>query len=105
MLGERIADGSARLLFGEWLAERGDWRADGYLWLARWRKEPSRAYRTFDWWHVDSNCREEITLPGAMWELLPVPPHDGFPQAKEFPTRQAAEEAVCRLIADHPGRF
>jgi hypothetical protein len=98
-LTEDRADSAVRHLLAEWLAERGDWRAAGYGWLARRRKEPSQAHRTHDWWHEDSNCRREITLVGPVWDALPVPPHDGFPQAKEFPTRQAAEEAICRIIA------
>lgn len=98
-LNDRLADAGLRLLFADWLNERGDWRTEGYFWMANHRKEPSKAYRSFDWWHEDSRCRREIVLPPALWEALPVAPHISFSHAKEFLTLRAADNAVCRLIA------
>lgn len=87
-----------RLLFGEWLAERGDWRSAGYLWMGRHRKEPSPSHQTWDWWRPRAVCRYEIKLPDWLWDLLAAPPHGGFPNCKEFRNRRAAEEALCEAL-------
>lgn len=98
-LDRELGDDAARLLFADWLEERGDGRAAGYRWMARRRKKPSRAPYTWDWWHEDSTNRREIVLPDAVWRLLDAPPAERFPNCKEFPSLAAAEEEICRVIA------
>jgi uncharacterized protein (TIGR02996 family) len=94
-----VTDDAARLLFADWLDDRGDWRAAGYHWMAEHGKQPSMAKPTWDWWHEISENRREIVLPAAIWYALPGLPWSGFPICKEFPSQTAAEEAVCAVIA------
>lgn len=97
-LARSVQDVAARLLFGECLAERGDWRADGYFWIGTHRKEPSQAARTYDWWHEDSTNRREIVVPDSMWHELDGIVPDSFSNCKEFPTLADAEEAIGRAL-------
>jgi hypothetical protein len=93
-----VTDDAARLLFGEMLASRGDWRAAGYRWMASHRKEPSRTSRTTDWWHELTVNRREIVLPDAIWSGLDAEPHDQFPACKEFASLADAEQALCEVV-------
>jgi hypothetical protein len=97
-----LRDSGIRLLFGEWLAERGDWRATGYLWLGRRRKEPSSAARSFDWWHEQSTNRREIVLPADVWDEIEGVIPASFANCKEFATLLDAELAVCQVLLSKP---
>lgn len=97
-LDDRLADGANRLLFADWLAERGDWRAPGYRFMAEHAKHPYRSYATWEWWSFDSENTSEIRLEDELWQPLPVVPPPGYPRCKEWVSRRKAEEALCRLI-------
>lgn len=94
-----------RLVFADWLEERGDPRAVGYRWMGQSEKFPYDwshsefvpGFDTFDWYLEDG---------GASWD---VPRHCQLPfefrslfKARtdwlDFPTRRAAEEALCQVI-------
>jgi hypothetical protein len=98
-LQNSIGDAAARLLFGEWLEERGDWRAEGYQWMAQRNKEPSQQSQTCDWWHENATSnRREIVLPDFVWTALDAPVTHNHENCKEFASRSAAEEALCRAL-------
>jgi uncharacterized protein (TIGR02996 family) len=96
---------SLRLVFADWLEERGDWRAAGYRWMGEhlkwpydWKKSSIiKAYETHDWyiensaatWVVPSHC------------ILPSDFGPWFPSPVNWPsheTRRDAEEALCRVV-------
>jgi uncharacterized protein (TIGR02996 family) len=94
-----------RLVFADWLEERGDWRAAGYRWMGEHRKWPYdwskdrnvRAYNTHDWfienaaatWEVPSHC----ILPAEFGPWFSSPLH--WPS---YESRREAEDALCRVI-------
>lgn len=94
-----------RLVFADWLEERGDWRAAGYRWMGenhKWPYDWSKnamitVYNTFDWfidgsptqWDVPKHC------------ILPAEFRRWFPTSlymPSFETRREAEEALCKVI-------
>jgi uncharacterized protein (TIGR02996 family) len=99
-LDEFPADSGARLLFAEWLAERGDERAPGARWLAQESAQPQdyRGSRTWDW-------NDELHFS----ELVGAIPHEMFESLKggrlslssgyrEYSDRRSAEEAFCQIF-------
>ncbi|MFL5340145.1 MAG: TIGR02996 domain-containing protein [Gemmataceae bacterium] len=98
-----------RLVFADWLEERGDWRAEGYRWMGTLAKFPYdwtkstvvTGFRTHDWyledggatWNVPEHCR----LPAYFRRAFRTE-HD-WP---DYGTRQIAEEALCRALAGLP---
>ena len=100
-----------RLVFADWLEERGDWRAEGYRWMGQHDKWPLdwsksgfiTAFTTFDWyldddgatWDVPGHCR----LPP--WWRLGFRTNLDFPA---FPSRRLAEEGLCIALGRIPLR-
>jgi uncharacterized protein (TIGR02996 family) len=97
-----------RLVYSDWLEERGDARALGYRWMGEFGKWPYDwsasefvpGFDTFDWYLEDG---------GASWD---VPRHCRLPEEfrkffnartdwLDFVTRQAAEEALCRVVLEY----
>ena len=93
-----LDDAAARLLFADWLADRGDDRASGYRFMAERAKHPYRGHNTFEWWTMASANSDAIKLSDELWQALPVTPANGYPDCKEFRTRRRAEEALCALV-------
>jgi hypothetical protein len=98
MLDLNAADSGARLLWAEWLEERGDERGVGYRWLAETDKHPYLAHSTWDWWSEHSVNSNAIRLPHELWLKLPTAPASGFPRCKEWPSRRDAEDAVALTL-------
>jgi hypothetical protein len=112
-------DSALRRLFAEWLAGRGDWRASGYLWMARRHKAPSQdltprlTAQTWEWWSMlpgwegqtgDVNTRPD-RLPTKLLRAL-----DGYAYKSgwtnrcaycQFYTRIEAEESLCRAVTSN----
>lgn len=102
-----------RLVFADWLEERGDPRAAGYRWLGErglypydWSQDLDvHGYTSFDWyveggeanWDVPAHC----TLSREWLDLFPQP-HTLLHWAA-FDNRREAEEAVCRVLAKLSG--
>jgi uncharacterized protein (TIGR02996 family) len=92
-------------VFADWLEEQGDWRAAGYRWMAEHEKwpfdwdqdSPAIRFNTFDWYITDGK---------AVWTVpeycrLPATFRRVFATGNDwiaFPSRQAAEEALCKVI-------
>jgi uncharacterized protein (TIGR02996 family) len=91
-------DAVLRLLFAEWLAERGDERSTGYRWLAAHHKHPYFSAGHWEWWHADSFNDDAIKLPDTVWKSLSADPNLEYPRCKEFSQRCVAEEAAARVI-------
>jgi len=86
-LDEFADDAAARLLFGEYLAERGDSDAAGYLWMAKRAKRP-----LYNMWFFDDD-----SIPSAVGLSM----RDAFDGQSEamYPTCRAAELALCRAVS------
>lgn len=96
-----------RLVFADWLEERGDWRAAGYRWMGENRKWPYdwsknaiiTSFDTLDWfiegspvqWKVPEHC----ILPAGLQPWFPA--HIYWPS---YHTRREAEEALCKVILE-----
>lgn len=94
-----------RLVFADWLEDRGDDRALGYRWMGEngktafdWSTSTqSNGERTFDWYFADGQA--QWTVP--MYCRIPASFRPWFPPGLDFPsyrTRRDAEEAVCRAV-------
>lgn len=100
-LDRQPGDAAARLLLAEFLAEHGDSRASGYLWMACEDVSPQyfRSTRTWDW-----NDDRDFTLmvagviPRELFTLLAGGRRAGVDGYREYPTRRAAEQALCAAI-------
>lgn len=107
-------DWQARLVFADWLDERGDERADGYRALGRWRRVPQV-------YSLDVGGCFWVCCPDSTWfkwqhrlfaASLPYNWHSRMREAQltdEFPSRRLAEDAAarayCRLVADLRSRM
>ncbi len=98
------ANVALRLVFADWLEERGDWRAAGYRWMGehcKWPYDWSKnamitVYDTFDWfidgsptqWDVPKHC------------VLPAEFRPWFPRLymPSYASRREAEESLCEVI-------
>lgn len=97
-------DHTTRLVFADWLEERGDPRAEGYRALGVWRRVPHREFTQsaglcwyypgcgYDWSGVPPAGTPRTWLPkslkAAHWQTLP--------------TRRAAEDAAALAFARLP---
>jgi hypothetical protein len=88
-----------RLVYADWLEERGDPRAGAQRWMAAKGKFPRYAGSTWDWWafgdHPDSKPED---LPGDIWRRLPGAPLKSSPNCKEYDTRRDAEYALYKSL-------
>lgn len=104
-------DWQTRLVFADWLQERGDPRADGYRALAQGRHQPDTTTSdvvatAFHWWNRDWTDRayanhetifRPVSLAGDWYGLLKGGRKDE--QKRDFPTRRRAEDAAARAFA------
>jgi hypothetical protein len=91
-----------RLVYADWLEERGDLTAAAQRWLAREGKFPRYAGEsqdTWDWWRYgdDANSKPE-DLPLIIWQRLPSNPAGSPPNYKEYESRAAAERALYKAL-------
>jgi uncharacterized protein (TIGR02996 family) len=99
-LDENPADIAMRLVFADWLEERGDWRAEGYRWMGQHHKWPTDQRADdglpWGWWSVADPSSIHAELPQVlhrpMYRVL-SPEY-----AWAFETRREAEETLCRAI-------
>lgn len=105
-------DWQTRLVFADWLYERGDPRAEGYRVLGLLRKRPLKfkvkyiphKHRLFRWYTFDLDDTEESRrysssehhLPFAWWEMIAF---------DEWKTRREAEDAAALAFVDVPEKF
>jgi len=97
-----------RLVFADWLDERGDRRAVAQRWLAGHGKWPYdwssnrwiTGYTTFDWysgnganWTVPAHCH----LPTEVWSALD-PDHVEYTNWSAWPSRREAEDALAAAL-------
>lgn len=97
-------DHPARLLFADWLADRGDTRSAGPRWLVERRVVPQdyRGSRTWDW--NDDAVFDRMTgaLPHALFSALEGGHLAMSEHYREYPTRRDAESALYDALARHP---
>ena len=112
-LDEHPDDHSTRLVFADWLQDRGDARAEGYRALARCgfvlsdrysgppiRYIPLQASRIF---RLDStNTGRDYTFPTDWYERLPGAKAEESGGFVLFPNRRAAEDAAALAFAALP---
>lgn len=111
-LDEHPDDHSTRLVFADWLQDRGDRRAEGYRALARCgfvlsdrysgppiRYIPKQASRVFR--NDRSGTGRDYTFPADWYEQLPGARADES-GCVLFPDRRAAEDAAALAFAELP---
>ena len=106
-------DWQTRLVFGDWLEERADPRADGYRALGTHRKHPYHGdptepiseearRRGWSWWGAGTGMGASHFLLHAAWrEAIPTCRLD-YPWGAWQPTRHAVEDAAALAFADLP---
>lgn len=101
-LDDNPADHELRLVFADWLEERGDWRAAGYRFMGEHRKYPQYFIHPAHGQPPDWNWRlhpasDANAVVDELFELI-----EGYRRSteiwKEFATRIEAEEALCRAV-------
>ena len=100
-------DWQTRLVFADWLDERGDPRGPGYRALGAMRNAPDHfddGGHAWTWWKGSHGlCRREY-LSADWWELLTGGEEDSE-TTREYLTRRAADDAAARAFAKlSPGR-
>jgi uncharacterized protein (TIGR02996 family) len=101
-------DWQTRLVFADWLDERGDLRGPGYRALGMMRNAPDHfsgdGGHAWTWWKgARGLCRHEY-LSADWWELLTGGDEDSE-MTREYLTRRAADDAAARAFAElSPGR-
>jgi uncharacterized protein (TIGR02996 family) len=97
-LDVRPEDMALRLLFAEWLEERGDYRAQGFRWMSRLGKWPFwlPSSRRWSWTHPANTFPYHNHLSRELYDLLP---EENDSDWKKYVTLQEAEEALCRILA------
>jgi hypothetical protein len=89
-----------RLVYADWLEERGDPRAAHQRWMARERKLPRFSGSSWDWWGYGDrpDCTPE-DLPLEIWRRLPGQSEKDFRLCKVYPTRASAENALFKALS------
>jgi uncharacterized protein (TIGR02996 family) len=105
-------DWQTRLVFADWLEERGDPRAEGYRALGARRLRPNKWVQLPDvfhwWWGGDEvfwrNNTDVVVLPRDWFEALPDQELDrvAWPWHDDPNTRRAAEDAAAAGFARLP---
>ena len=100
-------DWQTRLVFADWLQERGDPRAEGYRALARLRRIPESISNESFWWFSSRNyCADRRqTLPQDWFDCLPKKNRTYlFPVAREKvrSPRRWVEDTAARAFAKLP---
>ncbi len=112
-LDEHPDDHSTRLVFADWLQDRGDVRAEGYRALARCgfvlsdrysgppiRFIPKQASRIFRFDRTGTG--RDYTFPADWYERLPGAKSEESGGCVLFPNRRAAEDAAALAFAALP---
>ena len=88
-----------RLVYADWLEERGDAHAAAQRWLVHRQKFPRYSGKSWDWWRYGDrpDCLAE-DLPATIWDRLPGKPSDANRHCKEYPTRRSAERALYKAL-------
>jgi uncharacterized protein (TIGR02996 family) len=74
-LDARPDGGQTRLVFADWLQERGDPRADGYRAIAIQRRRPldsPQKGKTAWWWHCHPSAEHHNVVASDWFTLLPA---------------------------------
>jgi hypothetical protein len=99
-LVQRLSD--MRLVYADWLEERGEPMAQVQRWLVRERKFPRYAgpvQDTWDWWtYGDEADSKPEDLPRDVWKRLPGAPAGIPPDYKEYVSRRAAERSLLKAL-------
>jgi len=84
-----------RLVYADWLEERGDAHSALQRWMVRERKFPRFSGTSWDWWRYGDkpDCKPD-DLPSDIWERLPGKARDAIRNCKEYLTRRSAERAL-----------
>ncbi len=90
-------DIAARQIFAEWLDARGDWRGEGYAWMARHGKRPLLNPILWKWWTLGRNGAPSA-IDEAMEGILEGFVEKGESRSFHFLSRPEAEEALCRAL-------
>jgi hypothetical protein len=103
VLDDNYRCATTRMLFAQWLAERGDPRAKGMWWMAEWGKQPEFApnfSRPWTWYDERGGDDPSDELPAEL--VVEMSDHPGCRMA-DYLTRRDAEEALCRVLnKGHP---
>jgi uncharacterized protein (TIGR02996 family) len=100
LLAARPDDWPTRLVFGDWLDERGeDAAANGQRWQASEKKHPWYSSFHYDWnWWGDGKYRSEVDyLPADLFDALPAPVK-AVHHWKCWQTLADAEAALARAL-------
>lgn len=94
-------DWQTRLVFADWLDERGDVRGPGYRALGMMKNAPDHfsdeGAHAWTWWRgVRTLCRHEY-LCAEWWDLLTGGDEDSE-MTREYLTRRAADDAAARAF-------
>lgn len=101
------SDWQTRLVFADWLQDRGDMRAEGYRALGVRRLRPTVAREPVPelnaWWAYGPYAGTECCLPDDWWRLVTgstrATASDGL---LYYDTRRAAEDAAALAFAKLP---
>ena len=91
---------SLRLVFADWLEERGDPKAAAQRWMAQNQKLPRDSGHSWDWWRYGDRPEarpEDLSI--AIWEKLPGQPRKDIGYCKEYASRRSAERALFKALA------
>lgn len=90
-------DLAARQLLADWLAERGDARAAGFRWMARFSKWPFwlPSSRKWSWTDPSNSFPYHNHLPTVLYAALRAPVESSW---KKYATMLEAEEDLCLCL-------
>lgn len=92
------SDSAARLLYADWLEERGDERAAGYRWMAERGKWPYETISRVGWrWYEDDLQSGDPAAVGE--ELFDATPEPKDRRGYAYSSRRAAEDALAWAFA------
>lgn len=103
-------DSAARMLFAEWLGDRGDERSAGYAWMGERHKSPSAIPSSlkmiigerWSWFILLSpDIGHSNELPADVMSRMPL--HKSIANGSgsvKYKTRRDAEEAICFALIE-----
>jgi uncharacterized protein (TIGR02996 family) len=99
-------DWQTRLVFADWLEERGDERAEGYRALGRNRHVPWHDGGYPGFCHPRNTFYGRWSLPGDWYDVLSEKPEDGAVIVgqwwRQYRSRRESEDAAARAFAKLP---
>ncbi len=88
-----------RLVYADWLEERGDPRSALQRWMVQHRKFPRFSGSTWDWWRYgDEHDSKPEDLSAQIWDRLPGKAAEVNSNCKEYLSRRSAERALYRSL-------